>query len=75
MALMWAPLVNAELDRRYADRAWMRPADRAGFREAWHILERLWGETVERTRANSLGVCVTTTAAHDLPSLGCSHRR
>ncbi|MGO8961638.1 MAG: DinB family protein [Streptosporangiaceae bacterium] len=43
-----APLVNAELDRRYPDRAKMRPADPAGFREAWDILERLWRETVER---------------------------
>jgi uncharacterized damage-inducible protein DinB len=44
------PLVNAELDRRYPDRAKMRPADPAGFREAWDILDRLWGETVERAR-------------------------
>ena len=44
------PLVNAELDRRYPDRPKMRPADPAGFREAWDIIERLWGETVERAR-------------------------
>jgi uncharacterized damage-inducible protein DinB len=44
------PLVNAELNRRYPDRSKMRPADPAGFREAWDILERLWGETVERAR-------------------------
>ena len=44
------PLVNAELDRRDPDRAKMRPADPAGFREAWDILERLWGQTVERAR-------------------------
>jgi hypothetical protein len=44
------PLVNAELDRRYPDRAKMRPADPAGFRGAWDILDRLWGETVERAR-------------------------
>jgi DinB superfamily/Pentapeptide repeats (8 copies) len=44
------PLVNAELDRRYPDRAKMRPADPARFRAAWDILERLWGETVERAR-------------------------
>src|SRR5437763_8187867 len=37
-----APLVDAELNRRYPDRAKMRPADPAGFREAWDILERLW---------------------------------
>jgi hypothetical protein len=44
------PLVNAELDRRSPDRAKMRPADPAGFGEAWDILERLWGETVDRAR-------------------------
>jgi uncharacterized protein YjbI with pentapeptide repeats len=44
------PLVNAELDRRYPDRAKMRPADPAGFGQAWDILERLWGETVDRAR-------------------------
>jgi hypothetical protein len=44
------PLVEAELDRRYPDRAKMRPADPAGFREAWDIVERLWGGTVERAR-------------------------
>ena len=42
------PLVDAELDRRYPGRAKMRPAGPAGFREAWDILERLWGQTVER---------------------------
>jgi uncharacterized damage-inducible protein DinB len=44
------PLVNAELNRRYQDRAKMRPAGPAGFREAWDILERLWDQTVERAR-------------------------
>jgi hypothetical protein len=44
------PLVEAELDRRYPRRAKMRPADPAGFREAWDIIERLWGQTVERAR-------------------------
>jgi DinB superfamily/Pentapeptide repeats (8 copies) len=42
------PLVNAELDRRYPDRAKMRPTDPAGFREAWDVVERLWHGTVER---------------------------
>jgi hypothetical protein len=45
------PLINAELDRRYPDRAKMRPADPAGFREAWDVLGRLWGETVEQARS------------------------
>jgi uncharacterized protein YjbI with pentapeptide repeats len=44
------PLVEAELDRRYPDRAKMRPADADGFREAWDILERLWQQTVGRAR-------------------------
>jgi uncharacterized damage-inducible protein DinB len=44
------PLIDAELNRRYPDRAKMRPADPAGFAEAWDTLERLWGQTVERAR-------------------------
>ena len=44
------PLVNAELDRRYPDRAKMRPTDPAGFADAWDVVERLWGGTVERAR-------------------------
>jgi hypothetical protein len=43
-----APLVEAELDSRYPERAKMRPTDPAGFREAWEIVERLWDETVAR---------------------------
>jgi uncharacterized damage-inducible protein DinB len=46
-----APYVYAELDRRYPDRAKMRPTDPAGFRTAWDILERLWDGTVQRARA------------------------
>jgi uncharacterized protein YjbI with pentapeptide repeats len=45
------PLVEAELDRRYPDRAKMRPADADGYRQAWDILERLWQQTVARARA------------------------
>lgn len=44
------PLITAELDRRYPDRAKMRPTDPAGFCEAWDILERLWDQTVARAR-------------------------
>jgi uncharacterized protein YjbI with pentapeptide repeats len=44
------PLVEAELNRRYPDRARMRPRDADGFREAWDILERLWQQTVDRAR-------------------------
>ncbi len=45
-----APLVTAELDRRDPDRVRMRPTDADGFREAWGLVERLWGGTVERAR-------------------------
>jgi hypothetical protein len=45
-----APLVEAELDRRYPDRATMRATDADGFRRAWDVVERLWDGTVERAR-------------------------
>jgi len=44
------PLIEAELNKRYPDRAKMRPTDPAGFREAWDTLERLWDGTVDRAR-------------------------
>lgn len=43
-------LVEAELDRRYPERAAMRPADAAGFRRAWEVIGRLWDGTVDRAR-------------------------
>jgi hypothetical protein len=45
-----APLVEAELDRRYPDHAAMRPRDAAGFRHAWDVVEQLWAGTVARAR-------------------------
>lgn len=45
-----APLVEAELDRRYPDRRKFRPTTADGFREAWDINERLWADTVDRAR-------------------------
>ena len=47
------PLVEAELNRRYPDRAKMSPSDADGFREAWDILEPLWQGTVGRARATA----------------------
>ncbi|MEI2778616.1 MAG: DinB family protein [Tetrasphaera sp.] len=44
------PLVEAELDARMPERTKMRPSDPEGFREAFAIVERLWGEAVERAR-------------------------
>ena len=45
-----APLVEAELNRRYPDRVKMRPTDAEGFREAWKILAPLWAQTAKRGR-------------------------
>lgn len=44
------PLVDAELNRRHPGREKMSPADADGYREAWDLLERLWGETFEQAR-------------------------
>jgi hypothetical protein len=45
------PLIDAELNRRDPLRVKMRPADPAGFREAWDVVERLWSQTVAKARA------------------------
>lgn len=44
------PLIEAELDRRYPQRKKLNPADAAGFREAWAVIEQSWPATVERAR-------------------------
>jgi len=51
-----APYVEAELDRRDPDRIKMRPLDPEGFRVAWDIIERRWGELVERARGLDPGL-------------------
>ncbi len=45
-----APLVEAELDRRYPDRITFRPTSADGFRTAWELNARLWSATVGRAR-------------------------
>jgi uncharacterized damage-inducible protein DinB len=45
-----APLIEAELNRRYPLRAKMRPSEPAGFLEAWNVLEHLWNETIHRAQ-------------------------
>jgi hypothetical protein len=45
-----APLIDAELDRRYPERHKFRPTTAEGFREAWDLNERLWLSTVARAR-------------------------
>lgn len=44
------PLIEAELDRRDADRTLIRPTDADGCRAAWAMLTRRWAETVARAR-------------------------
>jgi hypothetical protein len=41
-----APLVDAELDKRHPGRALMRATTPDEFREAWALLEGLWGESL-----------------------------
>ena len=45
------PLVEAELNRRWPERALMAPTDVAGFREGFATMDRLWGETMTNARA------------------------
>ena len=45
-----APLIEAELNRRYPLRTKMRPSEPAGFLEAWDVLEHLWNETIHRAQ-------------------------
>ncbi len=43
-----APLVEAELDRRFPGRADRRATDPDGLRDAWAVLQRTWAATVAR---------------------------
>jgi hypothetical protein len=45
-----APLVEAELDRRFPQRVKLRATDPEGLREAWEIIEDVWATTVARAR-------------------------
>jgi hypothetical protein len=45
-----APLVMAELERRWPERAKLRAVDPDGLAEAWATIEGLWGATVARAR-------------------------
>ena len=66
------PLVEAELDRRYPLRSKMRPTDPAGFREAWDILERLWGETVAAGPRWNPTCCTSRSTASGRSSRRCA---
>jgi uncharacterized damage-inducible protein DinB len=43
-----APLIAAEMERRYPERAQLRPTDAAGARAAWDVIEQLWAATKAR---------------------------
>ncbi len=46
-----APLVGAELDRRFPERAKLRATEPSGLGSAWTTIERVWQATVARARA------------------------
>src|SRR3954447_12681539 len=50
-----APLVEAELNRRFPGRADRRATDPEGLRAAWAALERAWAATLARTDAMPAG--------------------
>ncbi len=50
-----APLVEAELNRRFPGRADRRARDPDGLRAAWAALERTWAATLERTAGMPAG--------------------
>ncbi len=50
-----APLVEAELNRRFPGRAGRRAGDPEGLRVAWAMLERTWAATLERVAAMPAG--------------------
>jgi hypothetical protein len=50
-----APLVEAELNRRFPGRAERRAGDPDGLRAAWATLERTWSATLERVAAMPAG--------------------
>lgn len=45
-----APLVSAELDRRFPERIKLRATEPEGLAEAWTMIEGIWDATVERAR-------------------------
>jgi hypothetical protein len=50
-----APLVDAELNRRFPGRAERRAEDPDGLRAAWATLERAWAATLDRVAAMPVG--------------------
>jgi hypothetical protein len=50
-----APLVAAELDRRFPERAWRDATDPAGLRAAWAAIQDRWAATYERVAGMPAG--------------------
>jgi hypothetical protein len=46
-----APLIAAEMDRRFPERTRLRPTDTSGAHGAWDVIEELWATTRERAAA------------------------
>jgi hypothetical protein len=46
-----APLIDAEMTRRYPERARLTPNDADGVRDAWSVIESLWAATKQRASA------------------------
>lgn len=46
-----APLIYAEMARRFPERTKLLPSDADGVREAWSVIENLWAATKERVGA------------------------
>ena len=57
-----APLVEAELNRRFPGRASRRAGDPDGLREAWSALEDTWAATLERVAAMPAGTVDVSVA-------------
>ncbi len=57
-----APIVEAELNRRFPGRADRRAADPDGLREGWAALERAWATTLERVEAMPAGTVDVSVA-------------
>ncbi len=57
-----APLVEAELNRRFPGRADRRAGDPAGLRAAWTVLERTWAATLDRLAAMPAGTVDVSVA-------------
>ncbi|WP_309650264.1 DinB family protein [Nocardioides sp.] len=57
-----APLVDAELDRRFPGRSLRRAGDPAGLREAWAALESTWAATLARVQAMPAGTVEVSVA-------------